>query len=237
MANPAVAAARRALESKINPPKPEPVQNNFAKYKGVRTPIAAAETAITPAPEPAPITPPKQLVAVEPIRTETPVEAPAVPIPAKRALEPSPALDDFDYQPPKTRRDAEFDELSRVDTREREQADKEFSRFDQGPLLDQPAVIPDGYAHNDDDMNEQERRAKYQSIYSAVTMDPEDTDEDEENGEEQTKLSHELSANDRWAQIRRNAAERAARFSDDHGNRSRTETRTDDGETSGEESE
>jgi hypothetical protein len=56
-------------------------------------------------------------------------------------------------------------------------------------------------------------------------------DEDEE-----PPLTKQVSPTDRWAQIRRNAAERAARQSEEQTSRSRTETRTDDGETSGEES-
>jgi hypothetical protein len=43
---------------------------------------------------------------------------------------------------------------------------------------------------------------------------------------------------DRWAQIRKNAAERAARQAADHqGRPSQTETKGDDGEATGEESE
>ncbi|KAJ5780502.1 hypothetical protein N7457_005662 [Penicillium paradoxum] len=45
--------------------------------------------------------------------------------------------------PPKTRRAAEYDALSRVATPERDAADHEFSKFDQGPLSDQPAFVPD----------------------------------------------------------------------------------------------
>jgi hypothetical protein len=43
-------------------------------------------------------------------------------------------------------------------------------------------------------------------------------------------------ATDRWAQIRKNAAERAQRMSEEQSGRSRSQSaRTDDGETSGEE--
>lgn len=45
------------------------------------------------------------------------------------------------------------------------------------------------------------------------------------------------TVNDRWAQIRKNAAERAARMSEEQSGRSQTTRTEDDGETSGEESE
>jgi hypothetical protein len=56
--------------------------------------------------------------------------------------------------------------------------------------------------------------------------------------EEPAQLTTEISPIDRWAQIRKNAAERAARQAEEaQGRPIYTETRTDDGETSGEESE
>ena len=65
-------------------------------------------------------------------------------------------------------------------------------------------------------------------------MDTVTTDDGANDGAD---LTPQLSPSDRWAQIRKNAADRAARVSEDQGSRNRTETRTDDGETSGEESE
>lgn len=134
----------------------------------------------------------------------------------------------------------EIDELSQLDSREREHAEREFSRFDQGPLTQQPALYPvsdvaeEDEEYEDDTMHsfEPPHRPKHQSIYSTVTVETDMTD-----GEAKHELSQQISATDRWAQIRRNAAERAAQASEEHA-RSRTGTRTtDDGETSGEESE
>lgn len=134
----------------------------------------------------------------------------------------------------------EYDDLSHVDSREREHAEREFSRFDQGPMTQQPAFYPvsdvpeEDEEYEDDTMHsfEPPHRPKHQSIYSTVTVETDMTD-----GEAKHELSQQISATDRWAQIRRNAAERAAQASEEHA-RSRTGTRTtDDGETSGEESE
>lgn len=279
-ANPAVAAARRALESKLNPQEPVPVQNNFAKYKVAKSPILDTKAPVPPPktervpelqPSPLPATKVPEDATLEPTALETrTVEAPVPfakdPKPVTHDVEQTIEPEELMYQPPRTRRDEEFDNLSRVDTREREHADREFSRFDQGPLLDQPAAVPidytrrdvdvtenhndyagrnddvaenhSGYTHHDIGSSEHhDHQDKHQSIYSAVTMpaDDTDTDEDDETTEE-SELTQEVSANDRWAQIRRNAAERAARFSEDDNKRSRTDTRNDDGDTSGEES-
>jgi hypothetical protein len=159
-----------------------------------------------------------------------PVTEPDSPIPGAFPETPANDLDTY-MGPPRTRRDDEYDQLSRVDTNEREDADKEFSKFDQGPLDDQPAFVPD-----DSPVREQfppaeiKRKPQHQSAYSAVTIPVEESDEDEDDAPPA------ISATDRWAQIRKNAAERA-RQSEEQTSRSRTETRTDDGETSGEESE
>lgn len=100
--------------------------------------------------------------------------------------------------------------LSRVDTDDADEVRREFSNFDQGPLQDQPAFVPedsprDSMVENDDVVGED------------LTKEP-------------------SPAQDRWAQIRKDAATRtAARQSEE---RSRVATRTlpgDDAETSGEE--
>ena len=116
--------------------------------------------------------------------------------------------------------------LSHVDTNEQRHAEHEFSTFDQGPLEDQPAFVPE------------DSPSRVSSVF----------DEPVENGEmhvakeprhiedasEAPGLVRQISpVQDRWAQIRKNAAERAARQSEEQ---SRQTDRTDDGETSGEES-
>lgn len=215
--NPAITAARRALEGQPslapagNTDSPPLSPGHFQRMKQVpmNKPSPASEEQTRPA------TPPVQ-------REATPEPE---PVPLK------PADKNEAYAgPPRTRRDDEYDQLSRVDTNEREDADREFSTFDQGPLADQPAFVPeDSPVQQEFPREEPKVRANHQSVYSAVTVPPEESEEDEPQAPVQ-------NASDRWAQIRKNAADRA-RHSEEQTTRSRTETRTDDGETSGEESE
>lgn len=118
-----------------------------------------------------------------------------------------------------------------------------FQRFDQGPMEDMPAFVPD-----DDDSDNQAAAApsiarrhvpQYVEQRSPITPTqhyPENVDDISEESVELTR--HVSPAQDRWAQIRKNAAERAARLSEDQSRRSRSQSqsqRTDEGETSGEE--
>lgn len=219
--NPAIQAARRALEGKpalnTNGTSSPPLSpGHFQKMKSAKSPIAAVQTVQEPSPAQAPTSPRERSVPPEP----------------EQEVEPT-RTEDAHPAPPRTRRDEEYDQLSRVDTNEKEHADREFSTFDQGPLDDQPAFVPedspkkDNFAHDD---GEPKFRANHQSTYSAMSVPAEESDQ------EDNELTKQASPSDRWAQIRKNAAERATRPSEEQTNRSRTETRTDDGETSGEES-
>lgn len=111
--------------------------------------------------------------------------------------------------------------LSRVDTNDAREARQAFSNFDQGPLEDVPAFVPDSPSISEDSAAPPNISRSHQ---------PEDTT---------SPLTQESSPpQDRWAQIRKNAAERAAvRQSEEqsHGGQS-LKTDGDDGETSGEES-
>jgi hypothetical protein len=83
-------------------------------------------------------------------RPPSPVRKPATPPPVaaapKAAPEPiveRPIMAPRSDTPPVTGREAEFDTLSRVDTNERIQAEREFASFDhQSPIVDQPAFVP-----------------------------------------------------------------------------------------------
>lgn len=257
--DPAVAAARRALEGKpakpgTGPTSPPLSPNHFAKFQNAAKPpskespvpgvdtgeqgpyaadnlhVDAEETTVPPPPvDPAP-----------PVPSDVPVEYEAPAQSFKTVPEVVEPANDQSQQPlselSQPKADG-FESLSQTSSQEKASAAREFSRFDQGPLMEQPAFVPAGDAPSDDDEKEEVRafepphRPQHQSVYSTVTVQTEGTDED--SG---TDLAMQMSAHDRWAQIRRNAAERAARASEDQG-RSRTETRTtDDGETSGEES-
>ena len=111
---------------------------------------------------------------------------------------------------PKTRRDTDLENLSGVDTNEREQADREFSTFDPGPPFSEQAAFahflasqfPDRPAHS---LKKEEpyQQQKSTAITKDVTAD---------NMEDATDLTNQTSPiQDRWAQIRKNAAERTAR--------------------------
>ena len=259
--DPAIAAARRALEGKParpgdGPASPPLSPNHFAKFQNAaKKPSEVAATSETSnAPEaPDRVEEPAQAQVIE----RNPVPEAEVPYQTNEGernhvrsqpdqhdlnhederhhVKSHPVQHDLTVQQP--RRHDEFEDLSQVDSHERAHAAHEFSRFDQGPLIDQPAFVPtepdadEDYGRDEAPAFEPPHRPQHQSVYSAVTMQTEATDEDD-----QADAMAQMSAHDRWAQIRRNAAERAARASEDHG-RSRTETRTtDDGETSGEES-
>ncbi|RYO87059.1 hypothetical protein DL763_006502 [Monosporascus cannonballus] len=119
--------------------------------------------------------------------------------------------------------------LSRVDTTDALEANREFSRFDQGPLTDQPAFVPD------DGMTDSEDEAAPPPIarHASKNISPESPVEDN-HPEGKGAPSPSVPMQDRWAAIRRNAAERAARKSEEQsrGGYSRT---TDGDDTSVEE--
>ncbi|KAG9249270.1 hypothetical protein BJ878DRAFT_475676 [Calycina marina] len=119
--------------------------------------------------------------------------------------------------------------LSRVDTNDVREANQAFSSFDQGPLGDVPTFIPDD--------------SPRQSVDSAA---PPPIKQSRQDSSDENKLTKSVSpvVGDRWAQIRKNAAQRAAagRPSDEQAQSSyrqsedySTKTDGDDGETSGEE--
>ncbi|KAF1940252.1 hypothetical protein EJ02DRAFT_237327 [Clathrospora elynae] len=121
-----------------------------------------------------------------------------------------------------------------------QEIDHAFSRFDQGPMSDMPAFIP-----NDDDTDDEaataptvpRRQLPQQAQPKTPTQRvPRHADDISEESVEFSK--QQSPSQDRWAQIRKNAADRAARLSEEQVRRSRSQSqsqRTDEGETSGEE--
>ncbi|KAH1432001.1 DUF1708 domain-containing protein [Aspergillus fumigatus Af293] len=196
----AVAAARAALEGKAKEAQ-ETVRPNGAST--LRKPV--------PAPAAAPPAAPAE-VASPPARVEKPVPEPQTV-----------TTDEQHDGPPMTRRDAEYDALSRVDTNERTAADREFSRFDQGPLVEQPAFAPE-------DSPVSEAFADKSAPAATVSEYPNRTGVSERSTSPTAAPAN--SSYDRWAQIRKNAAERAARleqsgsyrYSQDEGNTSEEES-------------
>ena len=226
----AVAAARAALEGKAKAAQEQqsrsvPATNGSSVLK--KKPLPESPTVAGPQPvseSPAPAAP------------EPEDEKPTTP---KASQEPEPVLESVEQaqnnpRSPEqgsgriTQHDSEHDALSRVDTNEQVAADREFSRFDQGPLVEQPAFVPEDSplsSASPTSENESEKRSSRPDNGSMETSS---------NGHTQTP--HVASAyQDRWAEIRKNAADRAAQSSPP-GHRSIDTERTDDGDTSGEES-
>jgi hypothetical protein len=115
------------------------------------------------------------------------------------------------------------DSLSRVDTNDAQEARQAFSSFDQGPLEDVPAFIPEDSPRESEDEEDA-------AVPPNIAKNRPDEAED---------VSQQVSpAQDRWAQIRKNAAERAAARQSEEQSRGGYSQKTDgDDETSGEESE
>ncbi|KAF2459978.1 hypothetical protein BDY21DRAFT_281088 [Lineolata rhizophorae] len=129
--------------------------------------------------------------------------------------------------------------ISRINTDEQREANTEFSRFDQGPLDDIPAFVP----HDSPEPSPRQPSPQLDYELTPTPMTPADPhvadvpDDDSEASVE--AAAPQVSPQDRWAQIRKNAAERAAaRGSEEQSRRSHSQSqsaRTDEGETSGEE--
>ncbi|PQE20332.1 hypothetical protein CJF30_00001655 [Rutstroemia sp. NJR-2017a BBW] len=110
------------------------------------------------------------------------------------------------------------DSISRVDTLDAQEAHRAFSKFDQGPLEDVPAFIPD----------ESPRGSEEEPASPSVHQQETESDE---------PITQQISPQDRWAQIKRNAAETAAQRESEEQSRGgySQPTDNDDAETSGEE--
>lgn len=150
----------------------------------------------------------------------------------------------------------------RPDTQERQHATEEFSRFDQGPLMDAPAFVPENDFEQGDNVTPmapryqghgggdyvtsqqvqpqpQLQREESQYATPLETLGP--ADDISEMTEPEENESEDAVVMDRWAQIRKNAAERAARASEEQSSRSRGQSVMTQGteaasETSNEES-
>jgi Domain of unknown function (DUF1708) len=113
--------------------------------------------------------------------------------------------------------------LSRVDTADAHEARQAFSSFDQGPLEDVPAFVPDTPVESEDEA----------TTPGAIVKVP--TPETPKNGPESARSA--LPQSDRWAQLRKNAERAAARQSEEQSGGGQSSGTDNDGEMSGEESE
>jgi hypothetical protein len=163
-------------------------------------------------------------------RKKSPVPSPVADV--TPSLAPTQQEDEDDVTPvatPHQQYDHSYDpsvnSLSRVDTNDAHEAHQAFSSFDQGPLEDVPAFVP-----------ESPRRSEESDAAVPPPITRHRSEEGEGTGEDLTKEVSPV-VSDRWAQIRKNAAERAARQSEEQSRGGYSgKTDGDDGETSGEES-
>lgn len=187
-------------------------------------------------------TPPVQpaAVAAEPLFPRRPVAgSPAAPSePSPRVVSPfEPTLSDQQYLGA---------DISPLQPSNRSQAEEEFQRFDQGPLSDAPAWTPRESIDSGlqaEEAHKADLEAGHLNAPGGFPETPAETPlELGNNGQSETEPVYDSTqpvANnlDRWAQIRKNAAERAARLSEDQISRrpSHFTGTEDEGDTSGEE--
>jgi hypothetical protein len=107
---------------------------------------------------------------------------------------------------------------------------------------DMPAFVPDDEDSDDAAIPptiHRRQMPEYANQSHPITPTQHVPHQADDISEESIEFSKQQSpSNDRWAQIRKNAAERAARLSEEQTHRSRSQSqsqRTDEGETSGEE--
>ena len=217
---PAVAAARAALAGKTSPQTNGLSVHQATTQGHMETPSSDISKSQRP------LTPPSEPIYQKP-------EIPRHPesIPQARAMQQP------DDSANMRREFKEGENLSRVDSNERELADREFSTFDQGPLVEQPAYVPPGSPHGPEPVTPLEEEHPYHRQAHRGSTKNVETQEDSEVVLEPAKpdLTREISpVQDRWAQIRKNAVERAARQMEEQNRQS--DPKTDDGETGGEES-
>ncbi|CAK7268440.1 hypothetical protein SEPCBS57363_003097 [Sporothrix epigloea] len=195
-------------------------------------PVASpVESKATPALVPAPTAP----VAASP-EAAPPVEAPIPePVVALETVPTPPVLDEEPVEPPRTPTAPEptyatsDDSLSRVGTAEAQHAADEFSRFDQGPLTEQPVFVPED-SDNEADEAVPPPIARQRSPISPSPIAPPPAKTTS------PAPSPVVPAQDRWAQIRKNAADRVAqRQSEEAARRDYSKPVDGDSDTSGEE--
>ncbi|CBX95709.1 hypothetical protein LEMA_P028610.1 [Plenodomus lingam JN3] len=123
-----------------------------------------------------------------------------------------------------------------------QEIDQAFTRFDQGPMNDMPAFVPADDNSEDDAAaapSVPRRQLHHGEQREPVTPTQYVPHQSDDISEESIEITRQVSpSQDRWAQIRKNAAERAQRRSEEQVRRSRSQSqsqRTDEGETSGEE--
>lgn len=154
---------------------------------------------------------PEPVAPQTPVRADTPQQqTPREEAPREQvAMSPRSPQDFDDVESP-------HEDVSRVNTAEADEANDEFSRFDQGPLVDQPAFIPDDDGDDDDDDATPPPIQRHRSpVAPEPEAVPEPPAEPQRRGKPrprpimQSNEPQQAPAIERWAQIKKNAAERA----------------------------
>ncbi|KAK2046884.1 DUF1708-domain-containing protein [Colletotrichum somersetense] len=175
------------------------------------------ETATPEPPKPAPSPVPQPTASESNLPTPTPAEAYTTPMENPQPAPVETQAHEPQYEP------SVDESISRVDTEDANEAQHEFSRFDQGPLQEQPAFVPDNDSEDAIPPPIARRAKSPQPTVEASPISP-------DNGPRSPP------AIDRWAQIRKNAAERAAqRQSEEQSRGGYSKTTDGDDDTSGEE--
>jgi hypothetical protein len=160
-------------------------------------PQKAARRASPPREDPAVLQKPQPVPARVPVPAQTPVSPvsppPAPQAPVQAAPEAAPVAESPLPQ-----------EVSPVSPKDIAAEKEEVSRFNQGPLLDQPAFVPDDNEDEDDAVPPPIARR------SPHIPSPAPQPEEEEAAPPPAPVARAVDPQDRWAQIRKNAAERAA---------------------------
>jgi hypothetical protein len=195
------------------PAVPAPIVTKHEPVDDEPGPVSPMSTA-APEEVPHPSRPAEQ---APPIPKETPAPTP-VPVPAP-APAPVPA-------PMPRRKSPPAEPRSPMDPRDAAEANVEFSRFDQGPLDDQPAFVPDS---DEEDSAPPPISRRAVGGANGRKAGPDKAPEE--------KLSNTAGpgVQDRWAQIRKNAAERAAQRQQDDVRPGQSKHTDGDDDTSGEE--
>jgi hypothetical protein len=169
-----------------------------------------------------------------PVREPSPAVSIEKPLPVRAMspdLEPSPAVSAISA----TYREPALQVVPEPNKHEPIKVEQSLAQFNQGPMDEMPAFIPEDSSedevassvpgHTPSPVPEQLQPSQH----APATAD--------DISEESIDLAQQSGvAQDRWAQIRKNAAERAARLSEEQSRRSQSQSaRTDEGETSGEE--
>ncbi|KAJ6157730.1 hypothetical protein N7470_005322 [Penicillium chermesinum] len=208
-----VAAARAALEAKAK----------AAQEPAAQEPASSPKSALKKKPLPETPATPEAPASAKPTEPAAPKEL------KQPAQEQTPAQIVGSGSPPQTRHAVEQDALSRVGTNERDAADQEFSKFDQGPLVEQPAFVPE----------DETPVSSLPAVEDEVPKTP--TNGHAEKAEATPESQPTPASADRWAQIRENAAKRTAAAQEeqpkeeDEPRVSQSDRTEDDGDTSGEE--